>query len=184
MKIMKNTNLKRKAIFLDRDGTIIEDHGHLGSPSQVEFFDDTFQALRQAVNDYLFFIITNQQGIAEGIISREQVDRVNKHVVHVLGKESIPISDVYVCPHKKEDTCRCRKPRPYFLHKASQDYTIDLSVSFVIGDHPADVICAENAGAQGIYVLSGHGEKHRSELPDDTLVVPGIRDAIAFIMKE
>ena len=67
---------KRKAIFLDRDGTIIKDRGHLGSPSQVEFFNETFSSLRQAVNDYMLFIITNQQGISEGIIRREQVDQV------------------------------------------------------------------------------------------------------------
>jgi len=180
----KIRHFSSKAIFLDRDGTIIEDRGTLGSPSQVVFFNETFTALRQVVNDYLIFIITNQQCIAEGAVSRQQVDRVNRHVCCILENEGIPIKEIYVCPHKKEDMCGCRKPQPYYLHKASQDYQIDLSSSFVIGDHPSDTLCAANAGAQGIYVLTGHGEKHRSDLASETLVVPGIDDAIANILKQ
>lgn len=174
----------RKALFLDRDGTIIEDRGNLGSPSQVAFFNETFSALRQAAHDYLLFIITNQQCIAEGAVSRQQVDQVNRHVVQVLKKEGVPIREVYVCPHTKEDMCGCRKPRPYFLHKARQDYQLDLSSSFVVGDHPSDVLCATSAGAQGIYVLTGHGKKHRPELAPNTLIVQGIDDAIAYILKQ
>jgi D-glycero-D-manno-heptose 1,7-bisphosphate phosphatase len=171
-----------KAIFLDRDGTIIEDRGHLSSPSQVVFFDDTFPALRRVAGDYQLFMITNQQGISQGIVNRKQVDRVNRHVERTLEEEGISISDIYICPHTKDDACQCRKPSPFFLYKAARDYGLDLSSSFVIGDHPGDVLCATNAGAQGIYVLTGHGQKHRPELPADALILPGISDAIDFIL--
>ena len=178
----KKSDMTRKAVFLDRDGTIIEDRGHLSSPSQAVFFDDTSSALRRLSDEYLLFIITNQQGIDEGILSPEDVSLVNSHIVDSLRKENIFITDVYVCPHGKNAGCQCRKPSPFFLRKAGNDYNIDLSRSFVIGDHPGDVECAVNASAQGIYVLTGHGRKHRPELASNTVVVEGIAEAVDYII--
>lgn len=172
------------AIFLDRDGTIIEDRGHLRSMSEVVFFSDTVPALQRLKEHYRIFIVTHQSGIARGIVSADEVAGVNDYVVAELHKHGIVISDVYCCPHLREDECVCVKPNPYFLHQAADTYGVDLAESFVVGDHPHDVAFAENAGATGVYVLTGHGVKHRAELPEGKAVVPGISEAAEWILAE
>lgn len=168
---------KNAAIFLDRDGTIIEDVGHLRDPSDVVLFPETFPALRKLQDYFLLFIVTNQAGIAEGKISRSDANRVNSGIVAALAEGGVEVTDVYVCPHRRSDNCHCIKPKPYFLKRAATLYGLDLSESFTVGDHPHDIQLAKNVGARGIYVFTGHGEKHLAELPQDTEVVPGIMQA-------
>jgi histidinol-phosphate phosphatase family protein len=168
---------KNAAIFFDRDGTIIEDGGHLKDPSDVVFFPETFKALRKLQDYFSLFIVTNQTGVAEGKITLQDVNRVNRGIVCALFKRGIKIQDVYTCPHLRLDNCRCIKPKPYFLEIAATIYGLNLDKSFTIGDHPHDIQLAKNVGAQGIYVLTGHGEKHLAELPQDTEVATGIMDA-------
>lgn len=170
------------AVFLDRDGTIIEDRGHLREPSDVVFFPETFEALRRLHEHFLLFMVTNQVGVAEGIITLRDVDRINRSIVAALGKRQIVVTDVYACPHRRTDKCPCIKPQPYFLKKAAERYGIDLGASFTVGDHPHDVQLAANAGAQGIYVLTGHGCKHLDELPRNTPVASGIAEAAEIIL--
>ena len=170
------------AVFLDRDGTIIEDRGHLRSPSEVMFFPDTVPALARLQQHFRLFIVTHQSGIAKGIVSAEEVARINEFVVAELRGHGIAISDVYSCPHNREDGCLCVKPNPYFLQQAADSYGLDLGRSFAVGDHPHDVALAENAGGTGIYVLTGHGTRHRHDLPAGRTVVPGIREAAEWIL--
>ena len=173
---------KRVAVFLDRDGTLIEDRGNLRSPTEVIFFDSTFEALKKLQERFILFIVSNQSGVAEGALTVENVNQVNDYVVSKLANAGIQITEVYWCPHKRSDLCHCSKPNPFFLHKAAMEYRLDLEHSFVIGDHPHDIIFAENAGARGIYVLTGHGKKHRNVLRGDEVVVQGIAEAVAWIM--
>lgn len=175
-------NSRKAAVFLDRDGTIIEDRGYLRSSSDVIFFPETVEALLRLSKHFLLFIVTNQPGIAKGFISREDVNHVNSWVVKRLAKSGVIITDIYVCPHERSNNCECIKPNPYFLIKAAKDYIIDIQKSFVIGDHPYDIQLAKNAGAYGIYVLSGHGSKHAAELPVNTEIVSGIMDAAKGII--
>ncbi len=170
------------AVFLDRDGTIIEDRGHLRNPSDVVFFPETFKALRKLREHFVLFIVTNQPGISKGLIRHNEVNRVNIHLIKTLAKEGIEITDIYVCPHSRTDDCVCIKPKPYFLKKAADNYHIDLQHSFVVGDHPHDVQLARNTGAHGIYLLTGHGRKHLPELPEDTDVAAGIMQAAEKII--
>ncbi len=173
---------KNAAIFLDRDGTIIEDNGHLRDPSDVVIFPETFKALRKIQKHFLLFIVTNQAGIADGRISLDDANRVNSSIVTAFADARIEITDVYVCPHDRSDNCDCIKPKPYFLQKAAKDYHIDLQQSFVVGDHPFDVQLAKNVGAHGIFVLTGHGNKHLAELPRDAEVASGITEAAEKII--
>ncbi len=170
------------AVFLDRDGTIIEDRGHLRDPDEVVFFPDTFESLRKLQRRLLLFVVTNQPGVAKGLITRSDVDRVNAHVIGALAEQGIEIRELYVCPHGRSEQCLCMKPKPYFLREAADRYGIDLSASFTVGDHPHDVQLAANAGAAGIYVLTGHGLKHLAELPDDTQIASGIGEAAEMIL--
>ncbi len=176
--------MKRPAIFLDRDGTLIEDRGHLGDPAQAVFYPETAPALRRLGGQFLLFIVTNQNGVAKGLTRLEDVRRVNEHVAAVLAREGIEIREIYTCPHQRSDGCACIKPKPFFLRKAEAEHGADLPRSFVVGDHPADVELAANAGARGIYVLTGHGEKHRAELRVPCAVEPGISAAVDRIGAE
>ena len=179
----KRENRPRPAVFLDRDGTIIDDRGDLFHPAQVVFFSDTISSLQRLQEHFDLFIVTNQSGVAKGAISIQDVARVNSHIVSHLAEFGVRIVATYVCPHDRTDGCCCIKPKPYFLRKAEKDHWIDLQHSFVVGDHPHDVEFATKAGANAIYVLSGHGRKHREELSRDTAVVVGIREAAELILK-
>jgi histidinol-phosphate phosphatase family protein len=176
------SNDKKAAVFLDRDGTIIEDRGHLRSPSEVVFFPEALEVLQELQKRFLLFIVTNQSGIAKGLITQNDVNRVNAHVITTFANEGVEICDVYVCPHGRSDGCRCIKPKPYFLRKAAERYSIVLSASFTVGDHPHDVHLAHSVGARGIYVLTGHGWKHFDELPEDTEIASGMAEAAEMIM--
>ena len=103
-------------------------------------------------------------------------------VSNIARRAGIEIIDIYVCPHERSNNCDCIKPNSYFLEKAAKDYHIDLQLSFVVGDHPCDIQLAKNVGARGIFVLTGHGSKHVTELPEDTEIVSGIMGAVERIM--
>lgn len=171
------------AIFLDRDGTIIEDRGHLRSTSEVVFFPETVPSLWRLQRNFKLFIVTNQPGIAEGVVTSAEVARVNGFVLDYLAAFGIRFERVYVCPHRRADGCHCIKPQPYSLRQAAREFGIDLAASFVVGDHPHDVELARNVGATGIYVLTGHGAKHRGDLPADALVAADIGQATQRILK-
>lgn len=179
---MNDDDNKRAAVFLDRDGTIIEDRGHLSETSDVFFFRDTVPALRRLCEHFDLFIVTNQSGVSKGLISIEDVERVNSHVSSYLEQNGTQIVETYVCTHDRSEGCNCIKPKPYFLRQAEVDYGIDLKRSFVIGDHPHDVEFATNVGATGIYVLSGHGVRHRESVPEDAVITTGIREAADYIL--
>lgn len=171
------------AVFLDRDGTLIEDRGHLQSPAEVVFFPDTVRALQLLQQTFKLFIVTNQPGIAEGAISQLEVAHVHEFILGHLAVSGVRIEQVYCCPHRRSDGCRCIKPNPYFLQEVSRAYGIDLCRSFVIGDHPHDVELARNAGATGIYVLTGHGKRHHADLQPDTFVASDIWEAANLVVK-
>ncbi len=171
------------AVFLDRDGCLIEDVGYVRNPSDVVFFDNTVEALALLAAKFRLFIVTNQSGVAEGVITRAEVDKVHEFILGHLGQFGIHISRVYFCPHKRSDGCRCIKPNPFFLEAAALRYGVDLSRSFVVGDHPHDMELAHNAGARGVYVLTGHGEKDRAALHTPCGIAKDIREAAEMIMQ-
>jgi histidinol-phosphate phosphatase family protein len=172
------------AIFLDRDGTIIEDLGYIKDPIHVKFFKQTIPSLRSLSRYFYLYIVTNQSGIAKGLITYQDVVRVNAHILSVLANAGIHIMEVYICPHDRADNCRCIKPNPFYLKKAEKEHGIDLKRSFVIGDHPGDVYLAKNAGAKGIYLLSGHGKKHLEEIDKKIVVANDIEEATNIILNE
>jgi histidinol-phosphate phosphatase family protein len=174
--------MTRPAIFLDRDGTLMEDLGYLGDPGRAVLFPETIPALRRLGDRFLLFIVTNQSGVAKGLISHDEACRVNERVRATLADAGVAIREIYCCPHQKSDACLCRKPGTHFGRLAQSVHEVDLANSFVVGDHPADVEFAVNLGARGIYVLTGHGTKHRDEVSVPCSVVSGIAAAIDEIL--
>ncbi len=181
MKNNSNNNLS-PAVFLDRDGTLIEDRGWLKNSDEVVFYPNTVEALLELQKQFKLFIVTNQQGIAEGIITQVEVEHINDYVVESLRQAGVDIVDTYVCPHLRTDNCVCIKPKPFFLQQAATVYNIDLYNSFTIGDHPHDVEFAWNCGLRGVYVMTGHGRRHLNKLHRDALIATDIADAVRLIM--
>ena len=179
-----NTGTAKPAIFLDRDGTIIEDRGHLSGCDEVNFFPFTVEALTLLQEHFLLFIVTNQSGISLGRVSREEVDRVNDHVLKHLKNHGIAIQQLYCCSHKRDDHCECIKPKPYFINEAMRAYNLDIAQSFSIGDHPHDVDFCKNAGGNGLYVLTGHGTKHFATVGSDTQCFENLLDAARWVLKK
>jgi D-glycero-D-manno-heptose 1,7-bisphosphate phosphatase len=177
-----------KAVYLDRDGTIIKDKGYIKNVRDVEFYAHTFESLKELQKYFLLFIITNQPGIAKGLITANEVEMVNKFMLQQLKDKGVLIHEIYYCPHLKEDHCNCRKPNPYYIHQSAKKYTIDVQSSFVVGDHPSDVQLALNSQAKGIYLLTGHGRKHVRELPgqfhDPVTICRNIKDATRQILNK
>ncbi len=176
------------AVFLDRDGTIIKDKGYINSVSDVEFYDFTFSSLRTLASYFKLFIVTNQAGIAQGLISFEQLEAIHNFILDKLRNEGIKIEKIYTCPHSAEDKCGCRKPEIKSVIDATKEFNIDLQRSYVIGDHLSDALLGVNSGARGIYVLTGHGMKHRKHITAETerriIITKSLKFALEKIIKE
>lgn len=170
------------AIFLDRDGTLIEDVGILDDPSKISLFPDTIASLLRLQKKYRLFVITCQPHISRGHLTMEQVHTVHNALDQQLSDAGVQIDSWYTCPHTREDNCDCIKPKSAFPLQATKDFNIDLTRSFMIGDHPYDVFTAEKEGVFGLYVLTGHGGKHLDELSPEKLVFHRLPDAADWIL--
>ena len=171
-----------KAVFLDRDGTIIKDNGYIGNLDDVEFYSFTIRALKLLQEEFLLFIVTNQSGIGKGLVKEKDVENLNDYILSYLSGNEIKIEELFYCPHKTEDKCDCKKPLPYFIDLAAEKYNIDIDQSYVIGDHPSDILFAKNAGATGLFVLTGHGRGHLKEIAEDIIVSKNLYYATSKIL--
>jgi D-glycero-D-manno-heptose 1,7-bisphosphate phosphatase len=146
----------QKAIFFDRDGVINSDVGHYYIFRIEDFIinEGIIPSLKKlSENGYKLFIVTNQGGIAKGIYTESDVNKVHKYLINSLEKNNITIEEIYFCPHHESiSPCECRKPKPYFINKAIKDYDIDPEQSYLIGDSLRDIQAAEAAGIKGIKI--------------------------------
>jgi D-glycero-D-manno-heptose 1,7-bisphosphate phosphatase len=146
----------RRAVFLDRDGTLMEEVHYCRDPEKVRLFPgvpEALMALRSA--GFLTIVVTNQSGIARGTILPEQYVAVHQRLCELLGPHAL--DDTYMCPDHPELLSARRKPAPGMLFEAASRWNIDLSASFMVGDKEIDVECGQNAGCQGILVRTGYG---------------------------
>ena len=142
------------AVFLDRDGTIMEDTDYCSDPNDVRIFPGVRDGLRRLKSrSFKLIIITNQSGIGRGRFTLDQYRAVEAEVLQQLGDALIDAT--YHCPDPPGQPSNCRKPAPGMVVQAAQDHKIDLSRSFFIGDKEIDVECAHNAGVSAIRVRTG-----------------------------
>ena len=143
-----------KAVFIDRDGTIIFDHGYIKDPSLVELLPKVKEALSLLKKSgFMIFVVTNQSGIGRGMMTITDVQKVNTKMLELLSDNLI--TEILICPHAPHENCECRKPKTGLIKKVSEKYKLDLKASYAIGDKDADKELGENMGGKGIK-LSEH----------------------------
>jgi len=142
-----------RALFLDRDGTVIEECGYLKDPALVRFLPGAADALAAlASQGWKIVIVSNQSGVGRGLITPDQMEAVQSRFLELMRCNGIPIAGSYVCTHTPDDHCECRKPSPYFLEQAAAEHKLDLSASWMIGDREADILSGINAGCRTIWL--------------------------------
>lgn len=143
------------AIFLDRDGTLIEDVGYLSRIEQIKLLPGAAQAVRQFnQSGRRVILVTNQSGVARGLFPESRIHEVHAHLQMLLHQQSARIDACYYCPHGPDDACCCRKPKPGMLFRAAREQGIDLARSWMIGDKPSDVEAGQAAGCKAILFQS------------------------------
>ncbi|MCW8850408.1 MAG: HAD family hydrolase [Melioribacteraceae bacterium] len=152
--------MANKAIFLDRDGTINIDTGYIGNPNLIELYSGVVEGIKLLKDKYGFLIvvISNQSGITRGLITHEDVDKVNKRINEILESGNTKIDAFYYCPYHPEfdskEKCNCRKPSPKLVFDAAEELDVELKKSFFIGDKISDSECGINAGMCSILVTN------------------------------
>lgn len=179
---------KRRAVFLDRDGTIIEDVAYLRDREQVRLLPKAADAIKRLnASGFLAIVVTNQSGIARGMLSRNDYQLAERRVDELLGQEGAKLDAHYFCPHLPELTgpCDCRKPGTLLYRQAAEQFHIDLARSWWVGDRMRDVLPATALGGRGILVLSGAGQAEaKGEKASRFAQVSDLTDAVEMILKE
>lgn len=192
------------AIFLDRDGTINEEVGHLDNLEKLKLYDNAAEAIR-LINEsgMKAVVITNQSGVARGYFTEELVKTAHRQIQDLLKQQGAFIDAFYYCPHHPTEgleeyvqACSCRKPEPGMLITASRDLNIDLLRSYMVGDILKDIQAGKNAGTKSVLVKSGHGLKTLEEdlrngegnIPSENsgpdYIAEDILDAVTWIMQD
>jgi len=158
--------MKQPAIFLDRDGVIIENcSNYVRSWADVEIFPQAIAALA-AIRDcpYRIVLVTNQSAVGRGHITHETAAAINDRLLMVIHDAGARVDGVYMCPHSPDDRCDCRKPRPGLLLQAAVELDIDLERSVMIGDALTDIQAGQAAGTRAVLLRTGRG-RDQERLP-------------------
>ena len=159
------TNLLSPAVFIDRDGTIMQDADYCSDPQQVKIFPRVAEALRRLKSKgFKVIIITNQSGIGRGFFTVEQYRAVEAEVLRQLGDGLIDAT--YFCPDVPGQHSSCRKPAPGMIVEATREHQIDLARSFLIGDKEIDAECGRNVGVRTIRVRTGFDRETAGSMAD------------------
>jgi D-glycero-D-manno-heptose 1,7-bisphosphate phosphatase len=175
------------AVFLDRDGTLIEEKNYLHRPEEVVIYPGTGPALKRLQDaGFKLIMVTNQSGVGRGYFRLEDVHRVHEHLCRELARDGVCIEKIYIAPEAPDTPSRGRKPSAAFLFDARDEFGIDLGRSYIVGDKQIDLECGWNAGVRrSILVRTGYGSK-QAETPIDprAVVVDGLPEAAQWILNQ
>ena len=167
-----DTTIQKTAVFLDRDGTIIEEVGYLDNIGQLKLIPGAARAIGLLNKAGIpVIMITNQSGVARGYFSESVVEQLHQRLNELLETELAYLDAIYYCPHHPTEgtapyrrTCNCRKPHPGMVEQAIDDLQLGKRRLFVVGDKLTDIELAKRAGAEGILVLTGYGREEKKQL--------------------
>jgi len=177
----------KRAVFLDRDGTIIEDRDYLSRPEDVVIFPGTAAALKQLQDaGFLLFIVSNQSGVGRGYFTLAEVDSVNRQLIAELARAGVRFEKIYIAPEAPDQPSRGRKPSPQFLFDARDEFGVDLASSYMVGDKLIDLECGWNTGVKkSLLVRTGYGaklEKASLDKINKAMVVDDLAAAARWIL--
>ncbi len=182
------------AVFLDRDGTINFDPGYIKNPDELKILPGVIEGIRKLKEQFGFkiVVISNQAGVAKGLMTIEDVEAVNSRLIDLLNDGNAVLDAVYYCPFHPEfntpEESRCRKPSPEMIYKAARDLSIDTNLSYMVGDRASDVECGLNAGVKSILLMSEIAEQELSSLHEKNkkpnFVAANFFEASEFIIKD
>lgn len=181
----------RPALFLDRDGVIVEEVDHLSNPSQLCLIPGSARAIADVNgNGIPVIVVTNQAGIARGYYPYDRVDEIHQGLSNLLAIHGSWIDRYYYCPHHPTEglapyrvNCQCRKPKAGMLLEAAAELRLDLSVSYMIGDKVSDLEAGTNAGCRTILVKTGYGHAALRSLNRDKYTTIGVAENLAEAVK-
>ena len=184
-----------RAVFLDRDGTMIEDVGYLDRLQRLKLFPYTIDSIRLLNRaGFKVVMVTSQAGIANGVITEAFVKEAHGEIVRRVAAGGGRIDAVYYCPHSTtavvdeyRTDCDCRKPKPGMIHSAERDLSLDIRRSFVVGDRWRDIEMGQAAGATGILVETGYGKTEASRRPGNitpVTVAANLIEAASWILRQ
>ena len=172
---IKTVLAETPAVFFDRDGTLCKDTGYLSKFDDLQVFEDIDTVHLLAEKGFKLIGVTNQSGIARGLIEENFVKDINNRFIQKYG-----FLDFYYCPHHPDHHCSCRKPEPEMLFRARHEHGIDLKKSYVVGDKEEDMILAKMVGAKGILVQTGQAQESQHAV----FVAKNLKEAVTFIIKD
>jgi len=149
------SSLEGMTVFLDRDGTLNEDTGYIASPEELTLFPGVAKAIARLNHEGArVILITNQSGVARGLLTLSDVDAIHHKLKMDLQTEGGWLDAIYFCPHHPDEGCRCRKPNPGMIEQAQATMEMVLSRSYVLGDKYLDMALAQNIDAMGVLVTT------------------------------
>lgn len=181
----------RRAVFLDRDGTLNEDVGYPADFRQVHIYPAAFEAVRLLRGaGFAAVVVTHQSGLARGYFDGPELEALHARFLEAFARRGAPLDGLYSCPHAPAgpdgDGCPCAKPRPGLGLRAAEELGLDLGASFMVGDKPDDVLFGLNIGARPVLVLTGHGRRAGAGLAAlgvrPARTAAGILEAAAWIL--
>ena len=181
--------LLAKVVFLDRDGVInVDSPDYIKSWSEFQFISGSLEALKRLnESGFTIIVITNQSAVNRGMIPEPVLHEMHDNMRRAVQKQGGCIADIFYCPHRPDEGCGCRKPKPGLIQQAQQRHRLDPSTAWMVGDSVKDILCARNAGCgHAILVRTGNGRSSERMLlekqtPPDH-VVENLLEAVDFIV--
>lgn len=186
LKLMEEYLTPKKILMIDRDGIINRKAPrgeYIASWGAFAFLQENVRGMKKLSEaGYSFIIISNQAGIARGMVSRDTVDAIHREMKHALEKEGVRILDIYVCPHHWDENCFCRKPQPGLFYQASRKWLFRLDQTYFIGDDPRDCQAAYRAGCGAIYI--GREDDLKALLPEEQprWIANNLEEAASYLL--
>ncbi len=173
--------MKSQAVFLDRDGTLIEDKDYLYQPEEVRVYPGVPAALAKLQDaGFKLILVTNQSGVGRGYFTMADVENVHAHLCSLLARDGVRFEKIYVAPEAPAQPSRGRKPSPQFLFDARDEFDLDLEGSYMVGDKLIDLECGWNAGVKAsLLVRTGYGAKLEAKQPPELDKVTVVDDMVA-----